>query len=66
VARKWSHHNENQRHKCIQPLPLFGRVRLGCVDMKFTIVRFHWQGDYVEMLGTPPIDRTVGYRLNQL
>lgn len=25
-----------------------------CPDMKFTIVRFQWQGDDVEMLGTPP------------
>jgi serine/threonine protein kinase, bacterial len=25
-----------------------------CPDMEFTIVRFQWQGDHVEMLGTPP------------
>jgi serine/threonine-protein kinase len=25
-----------------------------CADMTFTIVRFHWTGDHVEMIGTPP------------
>ena len=25
-----------------------------CPDMTFTIVRFHWTGDHVEMIGTPP------------
>lgn len=25
-----------------------------CPDMTFTIVQFHWTGDHVEMIGTPP------------
>jgi serine/threonine-protein kinase len=27
---------------------------MACADMTFTIVRFHWTGDHVEMIGTPP------------